>query len=26
MSNEAIDGTTLEITGGVTYGPRAVAK
>lgn len=26
MDNEAIDGTTLEITGGVTYGPRAVAK
>ncbi len=26
ISNEAIDGTTLEVTGGVTYGPRAVAK
>ncbi len=26
MSNEAIDGTTIEITGGVTYGPRQRAK
>jgi len=26
MQNEAIDGTTLEITGGVTYGPRSIAK
>ncbi|WP_181015381.1 hypothetical protein [Alkalispirochaeta sphaeroplastigenens] len=24
--NGAIDGSTLEITGGVTCGPRAVAK
>lgn len=24
--NEAIDGTTLEVTGGVTYGPRAIVK
>ncbi len=26
MGNEAIDGTTIEITGGVTYGPRQRAK
>ena len=24
--NEAIDGTTIEVTGGVTYGPRAIVK
>ncbi len=24
--NEAFDGTCLEITGGVTFGPRAIAK
>lgn len=24
--NEAIDGVTIDITGGVTYGPRAIAK
>ena len=26
MENEAIDGTTIEVSGGVTYGPRARAK
>jgi len=26
MENEAIDGTTIEVTGGVTYGARAIAK
>ena len=24
--NEAIDGTTIEVTGGVTYGPRSIVK
>lgn len=26
VENDAIDGTTIEITGGVTYGPYAIAK
>jgi 3-oxoacyl-[acyl-carrier protein] reductase len=26
VENEAIDGTTIEVTGGVTYGARAIAK
>ena len=26
VNNEAIDGTTIEITGGVTFGPRQIAK
>lgn len=26
ITNEAFDGTCLEITGGVTFGPRAIAK
>ena len=26
IENEAIDGTTIEVTGGVTYGARARAK
>lgn len=26
VDNEALDGTTIEITGGVTFGPRQIAK
>ena len=26
VSNDALDGTTIEITGGVTFGPRQIAK
>jgi 3-oxoacyl-[acyl-carrier protein] reductase len=26
IGNDALDGTTIEITGGVTYGPRQIAK
>jgi len=26
VENEAVDGTCLEITGGVTYGARSIAK
>jgi len=26
MENEAVDGTCIEVTGGITYGPRAMVK